>query len=233
MIAKWYSGNAAEDGRATRGWLLCHFIDPAEGVRSSKDVEVKWGIHPAGDERAAWTADDQRTTLVLLVQGNFRVDLTEASVTLAKQGDYVVWGQGSITRGKRYRIRPSSLSAGRRPYERRRDSEPRSDGHLHVVQLTRHDADPGNDPEQHVEMVHQFTSQTRNLDSAGFGPYSTEACLRALDPVKVRSVHHQPTSHKTSAHTTLPSAFRYAPHSLQRFCTSISPRPDSSSGPAS
>jgi hypothetical protein len=94
VSARWYSGNAAEDGRGTRGWLLGHFIDPAQGVRSSKDVEVKWGIHPAGDERPEWTSGDQRTTLVLLVQGNFRVDLTEASITLARQGDYVVWGPG-------------------------------------------------------------------------------------------------------------------------------------------
>jgi hypothetical protein len=94
MSGGWYRGNAAEDGRETRGWLLGHFIDPAEGVRSSPDVEVKWGIHPAGDKRPEWTAGDQRTALVLLVQGTFRVDLTGASVTLARQGDYVMWGPG-------------------------------------------------------------------------------------------------------------------------------------------
>jgi hypothetical protein len=94
MTAGWYSGNAADDGRDTRGWLLGYFIDPAEGVRSNKDVEVKWGIHPGGDERPEWTSGDQRTTLVLLVRGNFRIDLTEGSITLARQGDYVVWGPG-------------------------------------------------------------------------------------------------------------------------------------------
>jgi hypothetical protein len=94
LNGSWYHGNAAEDGQDTRGWLLGAFIDPAEGVRSSKDVEVKWGIHPLGDKRAAWTADDQRTTMVLLVEGTFRIDLTEGSVTLAKQGDYLVWGPG-------------------------------------------------------------------------------------------------------------------------------------------
>ena len=94
MSRNWHSGNAAEDGRETRGWLLGYFIDPAQGVRASKDVEVKWGIHPAGEKRVAWTADDQRTTLVVLVEGNFRIDLTEASVTLEKQGDYLLWGPG-------------------------------------------------------------------------------------------------------------------------------------------
>ena len=94
MSGNWHSGNSEEDGRDTRGWILGHFIDPSQGVRSSKDVEIKWFNHPAGDKRHEWTSDDQRTTLVLLVAGNFRIDLTEASVTLKKQGDYVTWGPG-------------------------------------------------------------------------------------------------------------------------------------------
>jgi hypothetical protein len=79
MSENWHSGNAAEDSRETRGWIIGHFIDSSQGVRSTTDVEVKWGIHPAGERRHEWTADDQRTTLVLLVEGNFRVDLTETS----------------------------------------------------------------------------------------------------------------------------------------------------------
>jgi quercetin dioxygenase-like cupin family protein len=94
IVSDWYHGNAAEDGEKTRGWLLGHFIDPSEGVRSTKDVEVKWGIHPTGDKRPEWTADDQRTTLLLLVHGNFQLDLTEGRVTLTREGDYVVWGPG-------------------------------------------------------------------------------------------------------------------------------------------
>jgi hypothetical protein len=70
------------------------FHRPGRGVRSSKDVEVKWGIHPLGDKRAQWTADDQRTAMVLLVEGTFRIDLSEGSTTLAKHGDYLVWGPG-------------------------------------------------------------------------------------------------------------------------------------------
>ncbi|RRO20009.1 signal peptidase I [Saccharopolyspora rhizosphaerae] len=91
----WHHGNAAEDGSETRGWLLGHFIDPTEGgVRSTKDLEVKWGAHPAGDKRPEWTTDDQRTTMLLLVEGHFRLHLTEGTVDLAKQGDYAVWGPG-------------------------------------------------------------------------------------------------------------------------------------------
>ncbi len=48
----------------------------------------------ASTSRWQISADDQRTTLVLLVQGSFRIDLTETSVTLEKQGDYAAWGPG-------------------------------------------------------------------------------------------------------------------------------------------
>lgn len=94
MGINWYNGNAREDAAERRGWILGHFIDPSEGVRSSRDVEVKWGIHPAGDKRAGWTTNEQRTTMILMVEGNFRIHLTEASVTLTQQGDYLVWGPG-------------------------------------------------------------------------------------------------------------------------------------------
>ena len=90
----WHYGNAEDDGRERRGWILGHFIDPADGVRSSKDVEIKWGIHPEGEKRVEWTADDQRTTLVFYVSGRFRIDLTEGSFTLEREGDYLVWGPG-------------------------------------------------------------------------------------------------------------------------------------------
>jgi hypothetical protein len=94
VAANWCYGNAAEDTKDDRGWLLGHFVNPPEDVRHSKDVEVKWGVHSAGDKRPEWTADDQRTTLLLLVDGQFRVDLTEGSRTLARQGDYALWGPG-------------------------------------------------------------------------------------------------------------------------------------------
>jgi hypothetical protein len=107
VSADWHSGNAAEDGRDTRGWLLGHFIDSSEGIRSTKDVEIKWGSHRTGEKRAEWTRDDQRTTLVLLISGNFVVSLTEGSAKLTRQGDYAVWGPGSVVITVRW---PSSNS---------------------------------------------------------------------------------------------------------------------------
>jgi quercetin dioxygenase-like cupin family protein len=95
VAGNWYAGHADDDADRYRGWLLGHFVDAADGApRSTQAVEVKWGLHPAGQTRAEWTAGDQRHTMVILVSGRFRLDLTVGSTTLQRQGDYVVWGPG-------------------------------------------------------------------------------------------------------------------------------------------
>jgi mannose-6-phosphate isomerase-like protein (cupin superfamily) len=88
-----YVGNAGVDAPLDRGWLMGHFKDP-DDPRHSADVEVKWGVHPAGDERAEWVTGESRTALLVLVSGRFRVELPGRSVLLSEQGDYVVWGKG-------------------------------------------------------------------------------------------------------------------------------------------
>lgn len=95
MADNWYAGNANDDADQHRGWLLGHFIDPeARAARSTDALEVKWGIHPAGQTRPEWTTGEQRSTLLMLISGKFRLDLTAASVTMERQGDYIVWGPG-------------------------------------------------------------------------------------------------------------------------------------------
>jgi hypothetical protein len=89
-----YAGNADNDGDPHRGWLLGHFMGEDAGVRRTADVEVKWGVHPAGHRRAGWTVGETRTTLVLLIEGRFRIDLTTGSHVLAARGDYLAWGPG-------------------------------------------------------------------------------------------------------------------------------------------
>ena len=84
------TGNAAVDTVEQRGWLLGHFRPPGD-ARHSTDVEVKWAIHPPGDQRPEWVAGERRSTLLLLVSGRFRVDLPDRSVLLAQPGDYVVF----------------------------------------------------------------------------------------------------------------------------------------------
>ncbi len=89
-----YVGRAARDAALDRGWLLGHFKEPGD-PRHSEDVEIKWGVHPRGEERARWVRGEQRTTLLVLVSGRFRVQLPGREILLAEQGDYVVWGRGT------------------------------------------------------------------------------------------------------------------------------------------
>lgn len=91
----WYSGNAADDGAESRGWILGHFMDPSAGERSTDALEVKWGVHQAGERRTDWVTGDKRTTLVLLIRGCFHVKFRDGNAPLTRQGDYLVWGPGT------------------------------------------------------------------------------------------------------------------------------------------
>lgn len=93
---RWTRGNAAVDAGEHRGWFVGAFLDP-DSPRYTADVEVKWGVHAAGEQRTAWTDRDRRTTLVVLVSGRLRVDLADEQVeevVLDQAGDYVLWGPG-------------------------------------------------------------------------------------------------------------------------------------------
>ncbi|MEV7230955.1 signal peptidase I [Polymorphospora sp. NPDC051019] len=94
MENKWHIGNAGEDALKQRGWLLGHFISPSADIRSTADVEVKWGIHAAGESRPEWTSGEKRTTLILLINGRFRVNLSVGTINLEHHGDYAIWGPG-------------------------------------------------------------------------------------------------------------------------------------------
>ncbi|WP_219516150.1 signal peptidase I [Nonomuraea ceibae] len=89
-----YVGNADKDAPDDQGWILGHFKPPGDR-RHSGDVEIKWGIHPRGEQRAAWVADEQRTALLILISGRFRMEFRDRDVVLDEQGDYVVWGRGT------------------------------------------------------------------------------------------------------------------------------------------
>ena len=90
MTATIYTGSAAQDAPRNRGWLLGHFM-PDDDLRHSKEVEIKWGVHPRGDQRADWVTGETRTALIILVSGRFRIEFRDRSVVLGQQGDYVVF----------------------------------------------------------------------------------------------------------------------------------------------
>lgn len=90
---RWHFGNASVDGAERRGWFVGQFME-TDDVRKSKDLEVKWGVHIAGDRREAWFENEERTTVVMLISGRFRIDLSVGTALLTEPGDYATWGPG-------------------------------------------------------------------------------------------------------------------------------------------
>lgn len=90
---RWHFGSAPVEQAAHRGWIVGYFIDP-DDIHHSADVEIKWGIHRAGEQRAAWQDTEHRTTVTILLSGRFRIDLAAGGSTLEHPGDYAMWGPG-------------------------------------------------------------------------------------------------------------------------------------------
>jgi quercetin dioxygenase-like cupin family protein len=85
-------GNAVDDGAGNnRGWFVGHFITPSDDLRHTEAVEVKWGVHPAGDARPTVAPGLETTTVSILVSGAFRVSFPGREVRLARPGDYLLF----------------------------------------------------------------------------------------------------------------------------------------------
>ena len=91
-MADIYSGNAQTDGTDYRGWIVGSFVP--EGLRHSEAVEIKWGVHKAGEVRYDWATDECRTTLCLLISGKLEMHFRDRDELLEKAGDYLMWGEG-------------------------------------------------------------------------------------------------------------------------------------------
>ena len=87
-------GNAVEASKNTRGWLLGHFMPGADNPLRSDDVELKWFTHPAGDARPECAPGNPVRTLNVLMRGRFVLLFPDQEVTLANEGDYVLFGPG-------------------------------------------------------------------------------------------------------------------------------------------
>ena len=91
-----YFGNAEADQLRGSGWFVGQFVPAELGLRRQTDVELKWGIHPDGDKRPEAWANQNGTTISVLVQGSlkvtFYIDSAPEEVTLRTKGDYVVFG---------------------------------------------------------------------------------------------------------------------------------------------
>lgn len=87
-------GNAAAEGPSHRGWFLGHFLQERQDPRWTKDVELKWGHHAAGERQEEWTINRQATTLSILISGRDRISFPDRDVLLCRPGDYVIWAPG-------------------------------------------------------------------------------------------------------------------------------------------
>lgn len=87
-------GNASVEGANRWGWFIGHFIAPIDDPRSTSVLEVKWGVHKAGDERTQWATNAEATTLSILIKGRFRLQFPEQEILLSREGDYVIWSLG-------------------------------------------------------------------------------------------------------------------------------------------
>ena len=88
------TGNSVVDSK--KGWFVGDFFDhEKDGLRATGDVEIKWGIHPKGDERLDWVTGETRTTVSILVSGKFKEIFRKKEVVMLKPGDFCMWGRGS------------------------------------------------------------------------------------------------------------------------------------------
>jgi hypothetical protein len=94
MPPKVVFGNASVEGANRWGWFLGHFITPTDDPRSTPLLEVKWGVHKAGDGRTQWSRNVEATTLSILINGRFRLQFPEQEFVLSREGDYVLWSPG-------------------------------------------------------------------------------------------------------------------------------------------
>ncbi len=87
-----FCGNAAAEGKESWGWFLGGFFPPELPKHSSK-VEIKWGIHKAGEARTEWGADEKKTTLTVLISGQIVQEFENSDeALLSEPGDFCQFG---------------------------------------------------------------------------------------------------------------------------------------------
>ena|SRR5688572_13983650 len=89
------SGNAARDGDPHRGWFVGQFL-PEGSPLKNPDIEVKWGIEPAGRTKASAGVNKVSKTLAILIKGTFIMNVDGKEIVLKEPGDYVYHEAGEV-----------------------------------------------------------------------------------------------------------------------------------------
>lgn len=84
-------GNASENNQS--GWFVGPFLKGL-GIRHTDRVQIKWGVHQAGDRREKISDGFGFCSAAVLVNGSFLLEFPSRSgtVLLSRPGDYVLYG---------------------------------------------------------------------------------------------------------------------------------------------
>ena len=112
MLYKLTVGNAAKDSEEFRHWLVGDIeswessrSNPVDlsrvGLRNTKDLEIKWGAHSAGEVRpGGWAPSSEKRVISILIYGRFVIRFRDArdhkstgEACLSELGDYVLWNE--------------------------------------------------------------------------------------------------------------------------------------------
>lgn len=79
-----------------KGWLVGHFVKDNSELYTSKEVEVKWGVHTKNERKEANGVNILATTLTILISGSFIMEFPALNkkITLNKIGDYLIFPPG-------------------------------------------------------------------------------------------------------------------------------------------
>jgi hypothetical protein len=84
----WYRGSATAGGR---GWFVGPYRAGINPLLHGDGIQVKWGAHPAGEERADWDGGVAEWSLCLLISGDLTLLFADGCERLSEQGDFVIW----------------------------------------------------------------------------------------------------------------------------------------------
>lgn len=103
------TGNAITDGKEFRYWFVgtiekwCRennmpFDAERYGIRSTDEIEIKWGIYKKGEARSEWASSSDMTGMSILIRGDSIFTFRERSgqgecreVRVTEEGDYIIW----------------------------------------------------------------------------------------------------------------------------------------------